>query len=114
MKLATPLKTSRTLHTRLISGNDPEIGEIIMTPWTKWVKTAITIEDQGYRHHCRSGRRYELDRGYLSAYFVTDTDAMEAGLRTRSSLSTKRRSPQLQTLPLLENVAESAGPADYR
>ena len=60
-KLATPVEDKQDIaHIASISGNDPEIGEIIADAMDKVGKDGvITIEEsKGYRHHCRSGRRY--------------------------------------------------------
>lgn len=99
-KLATPVEDKQDIaHIASISGNNPEIGEIIADAMDKVGKDGvITIEEsKGTDTTVEVVEGMEFDRGYLSAYFVTDTDAMEADWRTRSSLSTKRRSPQLQT-----------------
>ena len=53
----------------------------------------------------------QFDRGYLSPYFVTDPEKMEAVLEDAASCSTRRRSTLLKDLvPLLEQVAKAGRP----
>lgn len=110
-KLATPVEDKQDIaHIASISGNDPEIGEIIADAMDKVGKDGvITIEEsKGTDTTVEVVEGMEFDRGYLSAYFVTDTDAMEAELENPFILIYEKKiSAVADLLPLLEKVARA-------
>ncbi|MGI6620616.1 MAG: chaperonin GroEL [Bacillota bacterium] len=112
--LATPVEDKQDIaHIAAISGNDPQIGEIIADAMDKVGKDGvITIEEsKGTDTTVEVVEGMEFDRGYLSAYFVTDTDAMEAELENPFILIYEKKiSAVADILPLLEKVARSGRP----
>jgi chaperonin GroEL len=112
--LATPVEDKQDIaHIAAISGNDPQIGEIIADAMDKVGKDGvITIEEsKGTDTTVEVVEGMEFDRGYLSAYFVTDTDAMEAELENPWILIYEKKiSAVADILPLLEKVARSGRP----
>jgi len=109
--LATPVEDKQDIaHIASISGNDPQVGEIIADAMDKVGKDGvITIEEsKGTDTTVEVVEGMEFDRGYLSAYFVTDTDAMEAELENPFILIYEKKiSAVADLLPLLEKVARS-------
>jgi chaperonin GroEL len=97
-----------------ISANgDTEIGEIIANCMDKVGKDGvITVEEaksMETTYDITEGMQF--DRGYLSPYFITDQDRMEAVLENPYVLvHEKKISNMKDLLPLLEKVAESGRP----
>ncbi len=112
--LATPVEDKQDIaHIAAISGNDPEVGEIIADAMDKVGKDGvITVEEsKGTDTTVEVVEGMEFDRGYLSAYFVTDTEAMEAELENPYIfIYEKKISAVADILPLLEKVAGSGRP----
>ncbi len=112
--LATPVEDKQDIaHIAAISGNDPEVGDIIADAMDKVGKDGvITVEEsKGTDTTVEVVEGMEFDRGYLSAYFVTDTDAMEAELENPYILIYEKKiSAVADILPLLEQVARSGRP----
>ena len=69
-------------HVATISAADPEIGELIADVMDKVGKDGvITVEEsRGLRFETEYIEGMQFDRGYISAYFVTNPDRMEAEL----------------------------------
>src|SRR5690606_24725521 len=92
-----------------ISGNDPEIGELIADVMEKVGKDGvITIEEsRGVRFETEFVDGLQLDRGYVSPYFVTNTDRMEAVIENPYILITDKKISAVQDIvPVLENVLQ--------
>ena len=92
-----------------ISGHDPEIGEIIADVMEKVGKDGvITVEEgKGIRMETEFVEGMQLDRGYVSPYFVTNQDRMEAVIDDPYILITdKRISGVAELLPVLERVLQ--------
>jgi len=92
-----------------ISGHDPEIGEIIADVMEKVGKDGvITVEEgKGIRMETEFVEGMQLDRGYVSPYFVTNQDRMEAVIDDPHILITdKRISGVAELLPVLERVLQ--------
>ncbi|HHY36016.1 MAG TPA: chaperonin GroEL [Firmicutes bacterium] len=113
-KLATPVEGKQDIaHVASIAGNDKEIGEIIADAMDKVGKDGvITVEEsKGTQTTVEVVEGMEFDRGYLSAYFVTNPDAMEAELENPYILIYEKKiSAVADLLPLLERVARAGRP----
>ena len=93
-----------------ISGHDPEIGEIIADVMEKVGKDGvITVEEgKGIRMETEFVEGMQLDRGFVSPYFVTNQDRMEAVIDDPYILITdKRLSGVADLLPALERILQS-------
>ncbi len=93
-----------------ISANDDKIGELIAEAMEKVTSEGvITVEESktmGTQLEVVEGMQF--DRGYLSAYMVTDTDKMEAVLDDPYILVTDKKISSIQEiLPVLEQIAQS-------
>ena len=97
-----------------ISANsDPEIGRIIAEAMTKVGKDGvITVEESKTMHtELQTVEGMQFDRGYLSPYFVTDADRMEAVIEDPYILiHEKKISNMKDLLPLLEQIARAGRP----
>jgi len=97
-----------------ISANsDAEIGKIIAEAMTKVGKDGvITVEESKTMHtELDTVEGMQFDRGYLSPYFVTDAERMEAVLDEPYILiHEKKISNMKDLLPLLEQIARSGRP----
>ena len=97
-----------------ISANgDAEIGEILANCMDKVGKDGvITVEEaKGLETHNEVVEGMQFDRGYLSPYFVTDSDRMECVLDNPLILVHEKKIGSMKDLlPVLEKVAESGKP----
>ncbi|MEY4468713.1 MAG: hypothetical protein RLZZ87_37 [Actinomycetota bacterium] len=99
--------------TASISAADATIGEMIAEAMDKVGKEGvITVEDSntfGLELELTEGMRF--DKGYLSPYFVTDTDRMETVLEDAYILIVNGKISSIKDLvPLLEKVMQSGKP----
>src|SRR5581483_7688463 len=95
------------------ANNDATIGEIIAEAMSKVGKEGvITVEEaKGLETQLEVVEGMQFDRGYLSPYFVTDPDRMEAVYEDAALLiHEKKISSMKDLLPLLEQVARSGKP----
>lgn len=91
------------------ANNDPEIGELLAGAMEKVGKDGvITIEESKTADTVLDVvEGMQFDRGYLSPYFVTDTDSMEVSLENPFILLyDKKISTMKDLLPTLEHVAK--------
>ncbi len=95
------------------ANNDPEIGTLIAQAMEKVGKDGvITVEEaKGTETDMEVVEGMQFDRGYLSPYFVTDSDSMEAVMDNPYILIyDKKISAMKDLLPILENIAQSGRP----
>ncbi|KKS77965.1 MAG: 60 kDa chaperonin, partial [Parcubacteria group bacterium GW2011_GWD1_42_9] len=93
-----------------ISANDPEVGRVIAEAMDKVGKDGvITVEEsQGLTTESEVVEGMQIDKGYVSAYMVTNPDRMEAVYEEPNILVTdKKISGVHEILPLLEKVAQT-------
>src|SRR6185436_6953543 len=97
-----------------ISANgDADVGKILAEAMSKIGKEGvITVEEaKGLQTELEIVEGMQFDRGYLSPYFVTDPDRMEAALEDCFLLiHEKKISAMKDLLPILEKVHEAAKP----
>ena len=95
------------------ANNDKEIGNLIAEAMEKVGKDGvITVEEaKGLETMLETVEGMQFDRGYLSPYFVTDPEKMEAVLEDPYILiHDKKISAMKELLPLLEKTAQSGKP----
>jgi chaperonin GroEL len=95
------------------ANNDREIGDLIADAMEKVGKDGvITVEEaRGIETTLETVDGMQFDRGYISPYFVTDPDKMEAALEDAVILiHDKKISAMKDLLPVLEKVAQMGRP----
>ncbi len=95
------------------ANNDPEIGKLLAECFRKVSKDGvITIEESKSRDtHIGVVEGMQFDRGYLSSYFVTDTEKMECVMdHPLILLYDKKISNLKEFLPILQPAAETGRP----
>src|SRR6267143_1662591 len=95
------------------ANNDSEIGKLIAEAMEKVGKDGvITVEEaKGLETTLETVDGMQFDRGYLSPYFITDPEKMEAVLEdTYILLHDKKISSMKDLLPVLEKVAQTGKP----
>jgi len=95
------------------ANNDKEIGDLIADAMEKVGKDGvITVEEaKGLETTLETVDGMQFDRGYLSPYFITDPEKMEAVMENPSILiHDKKISAMKDLLPVLEKVAQSGKP----
>jgi len=107
---AKPVNTQEEIASvATISAADPEIGRLIAEVMEKVGKDGvITVEEsRGLKFETEFTEGMQLDRGYISAYFVTNADRMEAVLDDPYILITdKKISALTDLLPTLEKFLQ--------
>ncbi len=95
------------------SNNDTEIGKMIATAMEKVGKDGvITVEEaKGTETEVKTVEGMQFDRGYLSPYFVTSTEKMEADLdHPYILIYDKKIASMKELLPVLEATAQTGKP----
>jgi chaperonin GroEL len=95
------------------ANNDNEIGKMIADAMQKvGTEGVITVEEaKGTETEVKTVEGMQFDRGYLSPYFVTNPESMEADLENALLLIyDKKISNMRELLPILEKVAQSGRP----
>ncbi len=95
------------------ANNDPEIGKLIADAMRKVSKDGvITIEESKSRDtYTNVVEGMQFDRGYLSGYFVTDSDKMECVMENPYILIYDKKISNIKDfLPILQPAAESGRP----
>ena len=114
-KLSSPVKTEEEVaQVATISSNDDrEIGELISKAMSKVGKDGvITIEESKTADtNLDVVEGMQFDRGYLSPYFVTNTEKMEVSFDSPQVLITdKKISNMKELLPILEKSVQTSKP----
>lgn len=114
-KIAKPVetKTSITQVATISAGNDEEIGQIIAEAMEKVGKDGvITVEEsKSLTTELEVVEGMQFDKGYVSAYFVTDSEKMECVLEDPFVLCVDKKVNILADLvPVLEKVARAGKP----
>ena len=110
-----PISSSQEISqvATISANNDNEIGKMIADAMDKVGKEGvITVEEaRGTETEVKTVEGMQFDRGYLSPYFVTNTEKMEAELeRPFILISEKKVSSMKELLPVLEPVAQTGRP----
>ena len=114
LKMAKPVETKEQISaTASISAADTTIGEMIAEAMDKVGKEGvITVEESntfGLELELTEGMRF--DKGYISAYFVTDTDRMETVMEDPYILIANSKITNIKDLvPILEKVMQTGKP----
>ena len=114
LKMAKPVETKEQISaTASISAADTTIGEMIAEAMDKVGKEGvITVEESntfGLELELTEGMRF--DKGYISAYFVTDTDRMETVMEDPYILIANSKIANIKDLvPILEKVMQTGKP----
>jgi len=93
------------------ANNDNEIGKLIAQAFTKVGKEGvITVEEaKGTETTVDVVEGMQFDRGYISAYFVTNTEKMEVEMQNPYILIFDKKISNLkEILPLLEKIVQSS------
>ncbi|HOB89104.1 MAG TPA: chaperonin GroEL [Bacillota bacterium] len=113
-KLAIPVEGKDDIaNVAAISGNDEEIGGVIAEAMELVGKDGvITVEEsKGIEVSVEKVEGMEFDKGYISAYFVTNTETMEAVLdEPYILLYEKKITAVADLLPVLEKIARTGRP----
>ena len=110
-----PISTSKEIAqvATVSANNDEEIGKMIADAMDKVGKDGvITVEEaKGTETDVKTVEGMQFDRGYLSPYFVTNTEKMEVELdHPYILIYDKKISSMKELLPVLEPVAQSGKP----
>ncbi len=114
-KLSRPVKEQREIAQvgTISANNDPTIGNIIAEAMNKVGKEGvITVEEaKAMETTLEVVEGMQFDRGYISPYFVTDPEKMEAVLEDPLILLFEKKISNMKDLlPILEQVARSGKP----
>jgi len=97
----------------IAANNDPEIGKLLANAMEKVGKDGVITVDEGKSLQTETEwvEGMQFDRGYLSPYFVTDPNTMEAVLENPYILVYEKKLTQIKELvPLLEAVVQQSRP----
>ena len=114
-KISTPIKETEKIAqvATIAANNDKVIGESIAEAMEKVGKDGVITVEEGKTLETSLNlvEGMQFDQGYLSPYFVTDTERMECILETPYILLYEKKISNMKNLlPLLEKVAQSGKP----
>jgi chaperonin GroEL len=108
-KMGKAIKSSDIANVATISAGDAQLGNLIADALNKVGKDGVvTVEEgRGLSTEIEYKEGMEFDKGYVSAYFVTNPDRMEAEIENPYILITDKKISSLQDLlPFLENLVK--------
>jgi chaperonin GroEL len=108
--IAKPVEQDEISHVAAISANDREIGEKIAGAMREVGEDGvITVEEsQSFGMDIETVKGMRFDKGYISAYMVTNAERMEAEYEDAMILITDKKVSSVEDiLPILEKVAQS-------
>lgn len=109
-KLSKPIKTlEETKQVATISSADPELGDLIATAIDKVGKDGVVTVNMGnsFTTSVRYTQGMEIERGFLSPYFVTDSGRGEAVLENPYILLTdKKLNYDYDVSPIIERMLD--------
>ncbi|MDO8659737.1 MAG: chaperonin GroEL [Candidatus Parcubacteria bacterium] len=108
-KMGKAVKASDIANVATISAGDPELGNLIAEALKKVGKDGVvTVEEgKGLSTEIEYKEGMEFDKGYASAYLVTNPDKMEAEIESPYILITDKKISALnELLPFLENLVK--------
>jgi chaperonin GroEL len=110
-KIAKEIESKQSIaQVAAISAGDEEVGQLIAEAMEKVGKDGvITVEEsKSIETELEVVEGMQFDRGYVSAYMVTDTDKMEAVLEDPYILITDKKISNIQDiLPVLEKIVQT-------
>ncbi len=113
-KDSKPVETTEQIAaTASISANDPEIGKIIAQAFEKvGSEGVVTVEEtNAFDTSLETTEGMRFDKGFLSAYFVTDNERQEAVLEDAYVLLVESKITNVKDLlPVLEKVMQTGKP----
>lgn len=113
-KMAKPIEDSRSVaEVASISANDVAVGQLIADAMDKVGRDGvITVEEsKTLDTELEVVEGMQFDKGYISPYFITDSDTMEAVLEDAFLLIYEKKISALKDLlPVLEKVAQTGKP----
>ena len=114
-KMSKPIKTPAEIANvaTISANNDPEIGKLISEAMEKVGKDGvITVEEaKSLDTSLETVEGMQFDRGYLSPYFVTDPERMEAVLEDAYILIHDKKVASIKDIiPVLEKVSQVGKP----
>jgi chaperonin GroEL len=108
-KMAQPVKDEDVVRVATISAQDELIGKLIAEALTKVGKDGVVTVEEGKTMEMEVVYKegMEFDKGYVSPYFVTNTDKMESEIENPYILITDKKISALnEFLPFLENFVK--------
>ena len=113
-KISKPIEGKQSIaQVASISAADEELGQLIAEAMEKVGNDGVvTVEEsKGFVTELEVVEGMQFDRGYVSAYMVTDSDKMEAVLDTPYILITDKKITNIQEiLPVLEKIVQQGKP----
>jgi chaperonin GroEL len=110
-KLAIPVDGQRGIeHIASIAANDPEIGQLLAEAMQKVGHDGVVTIEEGksLKVEVEYTEGMQFDRGYISPYFVSDLQRMEASLDEPYVLITdKKISGTTELIPVLEKMIQT-------
>jgi chaperonin GroEL len=107
---AVPVQTKKDIaQIASISAADEQIGELIAEVMDRVGKDGvITVEEsRGINFEVEYVEGMQIDKGYISPYFVTNTEKMEASLENPYILITDKKISAVQDiLPIIEKIVQ--------